>query len=97
MSILVLAEHDNASLKSATLHAVTAAQKIGGDIHILVAGAGAQGAADAAAKVAGVAKVLLADEIVTRARQTGAQVTFVEDPALLADVGGIGATLRFKL
>ncbi|MCC6589340.1 MAG: hypothetical protein IT168_21760 [Bryobacterales bacterium] len=42
-------------------------------------------------------KVLLADEIVTRARQTGAQVTFVEDPALLADVGGIGATLRFKL
>ena len=62
MSILVLAEHDNASLKSATLHAVTAAQKIGGDIHILVAGAGAQGAADAAAKVAGVAKVLLADD-----------------------------------
>ena len=54
MSILVLAEHDNASLKSATLHAVTAAQKIGGEIHILVAGAGAQVAADAAAKVAGV-------------------------------------------
>jgi electron transfer flavoprotein alpha subunit len=64
MSILVLAEHDNASLKSATLHAVTAAQKIGGDIHILVAGAGAQGAADAAAKVAGVAKVLLADDAI---------------------------------
>lgn len=62
MSILVLAEHDNSSLKSATLHAVTAAQKIGGDIHILVAGSGAQGAADAAAKVAGVAKVLLADD-----------------------------------
>jgi electron transfer flavoprotein alpha subunit len=62
MSILVLAEHDNSSLKSATLHAVTAAQKIGGDIHILVAGAGAQGAADASAKVAGVAKVLLADD-----------------------------------
>ena len=64
MSILVLAEHDNASLKSATLHAVTAAQKIGGEIHILVAGAGAQGAADAAAKVAGVAKVLLADDAI---------------------------------
>ncbi|TDQ83909.1 electron transfer flavoprotein alpha subunit apoprotein [Dongia mobilis] len=62
MSILVLAEHDNASLKAATLHAVTAAQKIGGEIHILVAGSGAQGAADAAAKVAGVAKVLLADD-----------------------------------
>jgi electron transfer flavoprotein alpha subunit len=64
MSILVLAEHDNASLKSATLHAVTAAQRIGGDIHILVAGAAAQAAADAAAKVAGVAKVLLADDAI---------------------------------
>jgi peptide subunit release factor 1 (eRF1) len=42
-------------------------------------------------------QVLLADELVTRARQTGAHVTFIEDPALLADVEGIAATLRFKL
>ncbi|MGO1076761.1 electron transfer flavoprotein subunit alpha/FixB family protein [Inquilinus sp. CA228] len=61
MSILIVADHDNATLKAATLHAVTAAQKIGGDVHILVAGSGARPAADAAAKVAGVAKVLLAE------------------------------------
>ena len=61
MSILIVADHDNATLKAATLHAVTAAQKIGGDIHVLVAGAGARPAAEAAAKVAGVAKVLLAE------------------------------------
>ena len=62
MAILVIAEHDNAALKPATLNAVTAAAKIGGDIHILVAGQGAQGVADAASKVAGVSKVLLADD-----------------------------------
>jgi electron transfer flavoprotein alpha subunit len=61
MAILVYAEHDNVSLKSATLNVVAAAQAIGGDVHILVAGQGAQAAADAAAKVAGVSKVLLAD------------------------------------
>ncbi|WGS46265.1 FAD-binding protein [Burkholderia sp. JSH-S8] len=61
MTILVIAEHDNASLKAATLNTVAAAQKIGGDIHVLVAGHDAQGAADAAAKIAGVSKVLLAD------------------------------------
>jgi len=61
MSILVIAEHDNASLKSATAHAVGAAAKLGGDIHVLVAGHGAQGAAQAAAQLAGVSKVLLAD------------------------------------
>ncbi|AWK86880.1 electron transfer flavoprotein subunit alpha/FixB family protein [Azospirillum thermophilum] len=61
-SILVLAEHDNATLKPATLHAVTAAGRIGGEIHVLVAGQGAQAAAAAAARVAGVAKVLLADD-----------------------------------
>ncbi|CAO3381621.1 electron transfer flavoprotein subunit alpha/FixB family protein [Azospirillum argentinense] len=62
MSILVIAEHDNAALKAATLNAVSAAAKIGGDVHILVAGQGAQAVAEAAAKVAGVAKVLLADD-----------------------------------
>ncbi|MEX3852453.1 electron transfer flavoprotein subunit alpha/FixB family protein [Paraburkholderia sp. BR10923] len=58
---LVVAEHDNASIKAATLNTIAAAQKIGGEIHVLVAGHNAQAAADAAAKIAGVAKVLLAD------------------------------------
>ncbi|VWB44475.1 electron transfer flavoprotein subunit beta [Burkholderia lata] len=61
MTILVIAEHDNASIKAATLNTVAAAAKIGGDIHVLIAGHNAQGAADAAAKIAGVSKVLLAD------------------------------------
>ncbi|NVH70998.1 electron transfer flavoprotein subunit alpha/FixB family protein [Paraburkholderia sp. JPY432] len=58
---LVVAEHDGASIKAATLNTIAAAQKIGGEIHVLVAGHNAQAAADAAAKIAGVAKVLLAD------------------------------------
>ncbi|MFN3460219.1 MAG: electron transfer flavoprotein subunit alpha/FixB family protein [Oceanibaculum sp.] len=62
MSILVVAEHDNASLKPATLNTVAAAQQIGGgDIHVLVAGSGCDAAAQAAAKIAGVARVLVAD------------------------------------
>ncbi len=61
MSILVIAEHDNASLKAATLNAVTAAVKIGGEVHVLVAGAGCGAVAEQASKVAGVAKVKLAD------------------------------------
>ncbi|MBV8657915.1 MAG: FAD-binding protein [Burkholderiales bacterium] len=61
MAILVIAEHDNAHLKASTLNTVAAATKIGGDVHVLVAGHGAQGAATAAAKLAGVGKVLLAD------------------------------------
>ncbi|MEK9860458.1 MAG: FAD-binding protein [Alphaproteobacteria bacterium] len=61
MSILVLAEHDNNELNPATLNAVAAAAQIGGDIHMLVAGSGCGGVADAAAKVAGVSKVLSAD------------------------------------
>ena len=62
MSILVITEHDNKALNGATLNVVAAAQKIGGDITVLVAGFGAQAVADAAAKVAGVSKVLLADD-----------------------------------
>ena len=62
MTALVLAEHDNANFNAATLHAVTAAKKAGGDVHILVAGTNAKAVADAAAKVAGVSKVLLADD-----------------------------------
>ena len=61
MSILVIAEHDNASLKGATLNTVTAAKACGGDVHVLVAGHNAAAAAQAAAQVAGVAKVLHAD------------------------------------
>ena len=61
MSILVIAEHDNASLKGATLNTVTAALACGGEVHVLVAGHNAAGAAQAATQVAGVAKVLHAD------------------------------------
>ncbi|KAF1018677.1 MAG: Electron transfer flavoprotein subunit alpha [Paracidovorax wautersii] len=61
MSILVIAEHDNASLKPATLNTVAAAAQIGGDVHVLVAGHNAAAAAQAAAQVTGVAKVLHAD------------------------------------
>ena len=61
MSVLVLAEHDNSELKSATLNTVTAAIEIGGDVTILVAGSGCGAVAEQAAKVAGVAKVLVAD------------------------------------
>ena len=61
MTILVIAEHDNKVLAPATLNTVAAAAKIGGDIHILVAGSNAGAVAEAAAKVAGVSKVLLAD------------------------------------
>lgn len=62
MAILVIAEHDNKALNAATLNVVAAAQKIGGDITVLVAGSGAQAVADQAAQVAGVSKVLLADD-----------------------------------
>jgi electron transfer flavoprotein alpha subunit len=61
MAILLLAEHDNATISELTARALTAAAKIGGDIDILVAGKGAQGAAAAAAGLAGVRKVLLAE------------------------------------
>ena len=61
MSVLVIAEHDNASIKGATLNTVTAAKACGGDVHILVAGQNAGAAAAAAAQIAGVAKVIHAD------------------------------------
>jgi len=60
MSVLVLADHDNASLRAATLNAVTAAAQLG-EVHVLVAGHGCDGAAAAAARIAGVAKVLKVD------------------------------------
>ncbi|HRQ61842.1 MAG TPA: electron transfer flavoprotein subunit alpha/FixB family protein, partial [Alphaproteobacteria bacterium] len=61
MATLIIAEHDNSSIKPATLNTVSAAAKLGGDIHVLVAGTGCDGAAKAAAQVAGVTKVIKAD------------------------------------
>ncbi len=61
MTTLVIAEHDNQSIKAGTLNTVSAALALGGDVHVLVAGAACGAAAEAAAKIAGVAKVLVAD------------------------------------
>ncbi|PFH08350.1 electron transfer flavoprotein alpha subunit [Collimonas sp. PA-H2] len=61
MTALVIAEHDNASLKGSTLNTVTAASQCGGDVHVLVAGSNCGAAAQAAAQLAGVSKVLVAD------------------------------------
>ncbi|PKO52891.1 MAG: electron transfer flavoprotein subunit alpha, partial [Betaproteobacteria bacterium HGW-Betaproteobacteria-21] len=61
MPILVIAEHDNQAIKAATLNTVTAAAALGSDVHVLVAGSACGAAAEAAAKIAGVAKVLVAD------------------------------------
>ncbi len=81
MSTLVLAEHDNATLKPATLNAVAAAQALGADVDILVAGEGCGAAADAAASVAGVGKVLCADNA-AYAHQLAENVSL-----LVADLG----------
>ena len=61
MSILVIAEHDNVEIKASTNNVVTAATNLEGDIHVLVAGSNCSGAKDQAAKIYGVAKVLVAD------------------------------------
>jgi electron transfer flavoprotein alpha subunit len=77
---LVIAEHDHGSLKAATLNVITAATTIGGDVHVLIAGHNAKAAADAAAQVAGVSKVLLADSAAHEhllAENTAAQVVAV--------------------
>jgi electron transfer flavoprotein alpha subunit len=81
MSILVIAEHDNSSLKAATLNVVTAALQLGGDVDIIVAGADCGAAAEEAAKVAGVAKVLVADNA-AYAHQLAENVSL-----LIADLG----------
>jgi electron transfer flavoprotein alpha subunit len=62
MTILLIAEHDNATLSDQTNKALSAAKEMGGDIHVLVAGKDAKAAADAASKLDGVSKVLLADD-----------------------------------
>lgn len=82
MSILVVAEHDNASIKAPTLVTVAAAQAIGGDVEVLVAGSGCSAAGEAAAKIAGVSKVLVADN----AAYDHAVAENVA--ALIAEIGG---------
>ena len=61
MACLVIAEHDNSAIKPSTLNTVAAATRIGGDVHVIVLGSGCEAAAKAAAQIAGVSKVLLAD------------------------------------
>ncbi len=82
MAVLVLAEHDNTSLKASTLNTIAAAQKIGGDVTVLVAGSGCEQAAEAAAEAAGVTKVLMADAPALKdqlAENVAAQVLAVAD------------------
>ena len=81
MAILVYAEHDNASLKKATLSSIAAAKQIGDDVHVLVAGSGAQAAADEAAKAEGVSKVLLADNAAYEHQLAGNVALLVADIA----------------
>ena len=82
MSILVVADHDNESIKAPTLVSVAAAQQMGGDIEVLVAGSSCAAAGDAAAKIAGVSKVLVADNAVY---DHGVAENLA---ALVAEVGG---------
>jgi len=82
MSILVVADHDNESIKAPTLVSVAAAQAMGGDIEVLVAGSGCGAAGEAAAKIAGVSKVLVADNA---AYDHGAAENVA---ALVAEIGG---------
>ncbi len=70
MTTLLIAEHDNKTLKDATDKALTAAKALGGDVHVLVAGKDCKAVADAAAKLDGVKKVLLADARALRARRS---------------------------
>ena len=67
MNTLLIAEHNNETLADATVKAVTAAAQMGGECHVLVAGSGCAAVADQAAKLDGVAKVLLADDVVIEA------------------------------
>jgi len=97
MTALVIAEHDHGALKSATLHTIAAAQKLGGDIHVLVAGYNAGGAAQAAASIAGVAKVLHADAAHLPdavGREVGERLGAV---ACLEQEGAAGRHLRQRL
>jgi electron transfer flavoprotein alpha subunit len=84
MTTLLIAEHDNASVKDATAKALTAAAKLGGPVHILVAGQGAKGAADAAAKLGGPVHILVAGQGAKGAADAAAKLAGVEK-VLLAD------------
>ena len=83
MAILVIAEHDNQSLKAATRNAVTAAQKIGAEIHVLVVGSGCASVVEAAAKLAGVTRVKVAD-----AEQYGNQLAESFAALIVANAAG---------
>ncbi|WP_323761692.1 electron transfer flavoprotein subunit alpha/FixB family protein [Maricaulis sp.] len=87
MAVLVIAEHDNASLNDATRAVVTAAKALGGDVHVLVAGSNAQAVADAAAKLDGVAKVLHAESDVL-AKPTAEAMDALVTP-LMADYDAV--------
>src|SRR5437667_68062 len=85
MATLLLAEHDNKVLKDATNKAMTAAKALGADVHVLVAGSGAKAVADEAAKIEGVAKVLLADAPVYEHALAEPSAAPVESAAAAAD------------
>jgi len=87
MAVLVIAEHDNATLNDATRAVVTAAKALGGDVHVLVAGSNAQAVADAAAKLDGVAKVLHAESDVL-AKPTAEALDALVTP-LMADYDAV--------
>ena len=98
MATLIVAEHDNATVKPATLNTVAAAAQLGGDVHILVAGAGCQPAADAAARIAGITKVLVADDAGLDHAMAEAMTPLVVDLAgaydyLLAPANSFGKNL----
>jgi electron transfer flavoprotein alpha subunit len=92
MSLLIIAEHDNAALRPALFNTVTAAQKIGGELHVLVAGANAGAAAQAAAQIPGVTKVLHAD-----APYLGSPVAENVAAAVVALVQGAGGAYTHVL
>ncbi len=88
MAVLVIADHDNASLRETTAKTVSAAAKIGGEIDIVVLGSGAKAAAEAAARISGVRKVLLAES-----DALGQGIVEAEEAALLPILGGYDAVL----
>ena len=96
MTALVIAEHDNASIKGATLNTVTAAAACGGEVHVLVAGHNAGTAAQAAAQIAGVSKVIHADSASlahSLAENVAAQVLAIAEMCLLAGKSEMTAAL----
>ena len=91
MSILVVADHDNESIKAPTLVTVAAAQAIGGDVEVLVAGSGCGAAGEAAAKIAGVSKVLVANNEAYGHSLAENLAALVADDSRTIDQGAIAA------